>query len=482
MLNWQPGLSTLLTLLIYPIAERVLSIPELFLLVLERVPPRTWPTLCLLSKSCAGIVQPHIWKTIAFNTPTAFKKIRPLIRKHGHHIETLDLDSLSQPCISSLLQELSSFRALPNITSLSLCHSQITPDQLSALLAKLPCLKDVDIRGCILHKHALEVLGQCKSVESIVFCQENVLLSPGYKLDTAFSPSTPLKRLGVTIRPNIKLLLAFQQFQETASKSQLNLESLELSASFWGLDALSRPCSWGSLKSITIQMNTLKKPMELNLENPWTQHMDVAGSQITSYEFKPLAHATKALTSLTLDRCESSSNRLRGILDQCLALERLHVHVLEGSQAVWTLFKNGPWACNKLQELVLDRIVWSSGDMRPGDTLQDTLRAMWNALHQLGRLRVLTLKHVHKVDGHGVGMHLLGAIDWFGVSRRIERLCMTGHGPWTNRNLIWITEHLPLLQEMEYNEEAMDKIQLAWLQERHPDIRLTVAANAKKRY
>jgi len=391
----------------------------------------------------------------------------------------MNLDSLPQQSLSNFLQGLSPFRILPSIISLSLCNSQITPDQLSALLVKLPQLKEIDIRGCDLHKHALEVLAQCINLESMAFSHENAPLSEGHSLDSAFSPWIQLKRFSVAIRPDIDLLLSFQQLQEAASRIRLNLESLELSASFCRLDTLS-PRSWGSLHSVTIHMSTLKRPMEV-IQEYLSTHIGVGRSRVSSYKFRPLTHATKALTSLTLDCCEFSSIRLRGILDQCVGLERLHIHLIMGPEAVWDLFGGSPWTCTRLQELVLNRIVWSSGDSRLCGFYEDPLEATWKSLTNLHRLRVLTLRHVNRTGGNGLASNSLSAMDWFGVSRCLERLCLTGHGAWRTRDLNWVADSLPFLEKLEYNEEDINKTQLAWFQEHRPDVRLAMAAPSEAR-
>ncbi|KAF9365867.1 hypothetical protein BGX34_007816 [Mortierella sp. NVP85] len=448
------------------------SIPELTLLVLELVSPRVWLTVCLLNWDCAEIVQPHIWKSIACYTPATFKKIQPLIRKHVHHMESLNFDTWPQSLVSDFLKELSPFRVLPNIISLSLFNSPITPDQLSELLKKLPQLKEIDIRGCVLNRHAMEVLAQCINLESMAFSHENAPLSPGYSFDAAFSPWIRLRRFSVSIQANVDLLLSFQHLQDAANKSQLDLESLELSTSFYRLDAQQLP-SWGSLQSTTVHMGTLKH-MRVMQEHLCDHHMDVGSSQISSYDFSPLARATAALTSLTLDCCHFSSSRLREIVDECFGLEILRVDVLEGFEAVWGLFAGRPWACFKLQELVFNKINWSAGG---GEKMygfyENPLEAIWKSLSHLHRLRVLTLRHVHKTSDGGIGSDSPRSKDWFGVSRHLAKLCLTGHGGWQTKDLDWVADSLPLLEVFEYNEGDIYTTQLASLRKRRPDIQVT---------
>jgi hypothetical protein len=72
-------------------------------------------------------------------------------------------------------------------------------------------------------------------------------------------------------------------------------------------------------------------------------------------------------------------------------------------------------------------------------------------------------------------------MDWFGVSRCLERLCLTGHGAWRTRDLNWVADSLPFLEKLEYNEEDINKTQLAWFQEHRPDVRLAMAAPSEAR-
>jgi hypothetical protein len=167
----------------------MLSIPELVLLVFKQVSPRIWLTLRLLSRTCDEIVRPHIWMTVSCNRIYIFRKIWPHIRRNAHYVETLKIKSLPEPCAPNLLQEISHLQALPNIHSLSIPHIKISLDHLSAILVKMPQLKKIDIRGCSLPKHALEVLSSCKNIESMAFSHGYVLLSPEYDLNVRSFPT-----------------------------------------------------------------------------------------------------------------------------------------------------------------------------------------------------------------------------------------------------------------------------------------------------
>ncbi|KAK3807906.1 MAG: hypothetical protein J3Q66DRAFT_86139 [Benniella sp.] len=169
-------------------AERVLSIPELVLLVFQQASPWTWPTLCLLSRTCNEIVQPHVWKTVSCNSIGTFRKIFPHIRKHADYVETLRINTLPESSVSDLVREISPIKALPNLTSLSIRHSKIPVYHLSSFLAKLPQLKEIVLQECSLSKNPLEVLAQCKNIESMAFNYGDILLRPEYgfqSLDTS---------------------------------------------------------------------------------------------------------------------------------------------------------------------------------------------------------------------------------------------------------------------------------------------------------
>lgn len=479
------------------IAERVFSIPELTLLVLKLAPPRTWPTLCLLNWNCAGIVQPYIWKSVACHTLTTVKKIQPHIRQHVHHAESLNLDSLPQPTLSAILQELSSFVCLPNIASLVLCNSKITLNQLSALLAKLPHLKEVDIRGCVLHKHALEVLAQCINLESMAFFHENVFLSQGYNMDTAFAPWTRLRRLSITVPPNADL--SAYQFEEAINRSQLDMEWLELSTPHWKTNTIERIIMRNSkLKRLVLRncglagkgwmvvlpsltnleyiaahdsmgfmfLRTFEKHLRVIQSSPSIQHIVLGGYRIQDHEFKTLAETATALNSLTLTHCTISSQGLRHIIDHCVKLDRLRVQVFHTIGGFKGLFKDGPWPCSELQELELIDISWSQADMASQETMKESLETMWKSLNNLSRLRVLTLRQVNM--SRPTTLYL----QCFGAHTNLQQLCLTGHGSWTYQELFWIAENFPGLEEFRCNDMEMDTSLWAWMQKNRPDVQL----------
>ena len=477
----------------------MLSIPELVLLVLELASSRTWPALCLLSRTCNEIVQPHIWKTIACHTPLAFRKIQPHIRNNAHHVETLKIDALTQPYVSNLLQELSHFQSFPNLTSLILCDSQVTLDQLSALLAKVSQLKEIDIQRCHLRKHPLEVLAPCKNIESMAFSHRNVLLSPEFDLNNAFSHWKRLKRLSITAYQDTGIGLSARQFEQVIiNKSQLDLESLELCAPYWKTETIAglimrnsnlkrlvlRNCmfseqgwtqvlpSLANLQSIALH-NEYRRSLDDRLKTfracPLVQHIELNGFLIYSQQLKALAQDVTALSSLTLTKCSYTADELRHILDLCTGLERLQVHELKGYGTVVTLFKEGPWACGKLKELVFSDIVWTPYGMESGLLLKEALETMWTGLRKLTQLRVLTLRHVHRTDAIGLGIH------WFGAPSSLECLCLTGHGSWKKWDIAWIAEHLPRLDVLEYDSKEMYRAQWSWLREKRPDVQLNIA-------
>ncbi|KAF9350688.1 hypothetical protein BGX34_001031 [Mortierella sp. NVP85] len=394
-------------------------------------------------------------------------KIRPHIHKLIHHVKTLNLDSLPQPSVSGLLQELSAFGQLANITSLSLRHSQITSDQLSVLLAKLPHLKEIDIQGCVLQKHPLEVLASCKNIESMAFSQENVLLSTVHGQENIFNLWARLKRLNVNVEDAAKHL-SVMQIDETISRCQLNLESLHMSSTYYELRAPTLPLA--CLRSVTFHTGNarpFKKHFQLIRACPLIQHIDLAGFRIDDDQLKAIAEASKGLVSLILKRCIYPTSSLRHFLDLCAGLERLNTDGIEGPDGVWGLFKEPSWSCrDKLQELTL-RIVWGLEDMRqPENSLRNIFTAMWNAMDRLSRLRVLALEHVNRTDPFGIG------IQWgAGLPRRLEKLCLTGHRSWTREDIVWIAENLEQLDELEYDDKEMDKVYNHWIQKVRPDVR-----------
>ncbi|KAK3807899.1 MAG: hypothetical protein J3Q66DRAFT_356796 [Benniella sp.] len=448
-------------------AERVFSITELALLVLQLAPPRTWPTLCLVNWDCAELVQPLIWKTVACHSSDTSMKIRPHIRKLIHHVETLNLDSLPQPSVSNLLQELSAFEQLANITSLSLRHSQITSDQLLVLLAKLPHLKEIDIQGCVLQKHPLEVLAWCKDIESMAFSQENVLLSTAHGQKNIFDLWARLRRLNVNVEDTAKHLSVLQ-IDETISRCQLNLESLHMST-YREFRAPTLPSA--CLRSVTFHAGItqyFQKHFQLIRACPLIQDIDLAGFRIDDNQFKAIAEASKGLVSLTLKRCIYPTSGLRHFLDLCAGLERLNAEGIDGAGGVVALFKEPSWSCrDKLQELTLS-IVWGSGDMQqPADILGGHFTTMWNTVDKLCRLRVLSLEHLNRTDCFGTG------IQWgAGLPRRLEKLCLTGHREWKQEEIIWITENLEQLDELEYDSKEMDRISTFLIERVRPDVRL----------
>ena len=475
-----------------------MSIPELVLLVFQQASPWTWPTLCLLSRTCNEIVQPHVWKTVSCNTIDTFKKILPHIRKHADYVETLRINTLPESSVSDLVREISPFKALPNLTSLSIRHSKIPLYRLSSLLAKLPQLKEIVLQECSLSKNPLEVLAQCKNIESMAFNYGDILLPEGFDLSTAFSPWTRLRRLGI-IWPDSSSDDASRQFQKVLTYSQLDLESLgwsgpssriytilgvitrcpnlkRLALNNWDLPGhvwtQVRP-SLANLRAITFHR------AERRLANfgdryrvfqacPLTQHVDLKGFRVLPEHFKVLAQTATTLTSLTLSECSFKSDGLRHVLDQCAVLDRLRVHELQGSGSIRRLFQNGPWACTKLQELTLSKISWS-GTNDSDTTVKDYLETMWETLSKLSRLRVLTLCHCRRTDTIGLGIH------WFGAPSSLEKLCLTGHVSWTEQDLAWITEHLPWLDELEYSNKEMKSPLQSWLKKNRSDVRMIVS-------
>jgi len=435
-----------------------------------------------------------MWKTIACHTLAAFRNIQPHIRKHIHHLETLRIDALTTPCVSGLLQELSPIQVLPHVTSLSFRHIRITVEQLSDLLKKLPQLKEIDIRGTVLYKHPLVVLAQCKNIESMALSYEDTLLPEGFDLSTAFSPWKRLRRLSIIIWPETGSDDTLRQFEDVIRKSQLDLESLELSVPYWGADTITgiiernsslkrlvlSDCnlseqgwtqvlpSLASLQSIAFQCNgvhTMESRMRVLQACPLIQHIDLKGFNISNQHFMVLAETASALTSLTLNNCQFASDGLRLILDQCTELEHLQVHDLTGKGAIKDLFHK-PWACNKLQELVFNNITWSPYDMCFQELVKDSLQMMWTTLRKLNRLRILTMRHINRTDSIGLGIH------WLGAPLCLEQLCLTGHGPWKQEELTWIAEKLPWLDELEYNDKEMNTTLQSWLRKNRPDLRL----------
>ena len=472
----------------------MLSIPELVLLLVEFALSRTWLTLCLLSRNCNEIVQPHIWKTVVCRPPISFDNVQPYIRKHAHHVETLKIDYLLEPGVEMFLLELSPFQHLPSITSLSLTYIQISVDHLSALLAKSPHLKDIDIRGCILHKHALEILAPCKHIESMAFSHADVIPSEEFDPSTSFSPWPRLRRLIITSYQDTESNLSARQLEEAVNKSQLDLESLELSTMFWKDDTIAgvimrnpnlkrlildgcSPSEQGwkqvlpSLANLRFigfsNRNTYNFDSRLNAicGCPLIQHIDLQRFHIMYEQSKFLAETATALTSLTLGDCHFGSDGLRHILDKCTGLVRLEVFSIVGTGVARELFRKGPWACSGLQELALNNIVWTKAEMSSRETMKKSLGTMWTTLGKLSRLRVLKLRHKERTDSIGLGIH------WFGAPSSFERASLTGHGPWTQQDLVWITENHPRLDELEYVNGLKDESLQSWLRMSRPDVR-----------
>ena len=470
------------------------SIPDIILIVFKQASPWTRLTLCLLSKSCSEIVQPLIWKTVLCNTISTFKKIKPHIGQRVHYIEALNIDLLPAPFVSSLLQEISPFQVLPNLISLSIRDTGISFDQLSELLEKAPQLKDIALERCGLTKNPLEVLSQCKNIESMAFGYGNVLLPGGFDLNTAFSPWTRLRRLSI-LWPASGTAATNRQFDEVFNRSQLDLESLEWNVPCWQIDIIAGIIARSpNLKRLALNNCDLSEskwvqvlPSLTNLQSitfhnalggiqpffnryrvfqacPLIQHVDLKGFNILHQHFKVLAKTATALTSLTLGECQFPPDGLRHILDQCDGLERLQVHKLTGAGSLRKLFEKGPWACIKLQELEFHNIVWTTNHGEA--TTKEYLDTMWKSLSKLSRLRVLKLKHVHRSDSLGLGIH------WFGAPSSLENLHLAGHGSWMEEDLEWIAEHLPRLEKLVVVHKEMDTVLQSWLYMNRPGIRL----------
>ncbi|KAK3807905.1 MAG: hypothetical protein J3Q66DRAFT_374627 [Benniella sp.] len=480
-------------------AERVFSIPEIVLIMSKQASPWTRLTLCLLSKTCSEIVPPLIWKRVSCNTIDTFKKIKPHIGQRVHCIEALNIDMLPAPFVSSLLQEISPFQVLPNLTSLSIRDTGISLDQLSTLLAKVPQLKDIALERCALPKNPLEVLAQCKNIESMTFGYGNVLLPGGFDLSTAFSPWTRLRRLSI-LWPDSRTAATNRQFDEILNRSQLDLESLEWSIPCWQTDIIAGIITRSpNLKRLALNNCDLSEsrwiqvlPSLANLQSitfhnavggiqpfsnryrvfqacPLIQHVDLKGFNILHQHFKVLAKTATALTSLTLGECQFPPDGLRQILDQCNGLERLQVHKLTGAGSLKKLFEKGSWACTKLQELRFHNIVWTTNHGEA--TTKEYLDTMWKSLSKLSRLRVLTLRHVHRSDSLGLAIH------WFGAPSSLENLHLAGHGSWMEEDLEWIAEHLPRLEKLMILRKEMDTVLQSWLYMNRPGERNTNSNN-----
>ncbi|KAF9365870.1 hypothetical protein BGX34_007819 [Mortierella sp. NVP85] len=379
-----------------------------------------------------------------------------------------------------------------------LCDSQVTLDQLSALLAKVSQLKEIDIQRCHLRKHPLEVLAPCRNIESMAFSHRNVLLSPEFDPNNAFSHWKRLKRLIITAYQDTGIGNSAQQFEQVINKSQLDLESLELCAPYWKTKTIAglimrnsnlkrlalKNCifseqgwtqvlpSLANLQSIALH-NKYKRSLDDRLKTfracPMVQHIELNGFLIYSQQLKTLAQDVAALSSLTLTNCSYTPDDLRHILDLCKGLVRLQVHELKGYGAIVTLFKEDPWACGKLQELVFSDIIWTAYETKSGFLLKEALETMWTGLRKLTQLRALTLRHVHRTDAIGLGIH------WFGAPSSLEKLCLTGHGSWKKWDIAWIAEHLPRLDILEYDSKEMYTAQWSWLQKHRPDVQLNIA-------
>jgi len=311
------------------------------------------------------------------------------------------------------------------------------------------------------------MLAHCKDIESIAFSQENVLLSTAHGQKNIFDLWARLKRLNVNVK-NAAKHLSVLQIDETISRCQLNLESLQMSSAYHEFRAPTLPLA--CLRSVTFHTGNarpFKKHFQLIRACPLIQHIELAGFRIDGNQFKDIAEGSKGLVSLTLKRCIYPTSSLRHFLDLCAGLERLNAEGIDAAGEVGGLFKEPSWSCrDKLQELTLS-IVWGSGDMQqPEDILRDIFTAMWNTVDKLSRLRVLALEHVNRTGPFGTGIQWAAALP-----RRLEKLCLTGQR-WTREDVTWIVENLEQLDELEYDDEEMNKICIFLIQKLRPDVRL----------
>ncbi|KAF9987247.1 hypothetical protein BGZ65_004517 [Modicella reniformis] len=314
-------------------AEQVLSIPELTLLLLNLSPPWSWPTMCLISKSCAHVIQPRIWKVVVCNTPTTFARIQPYFRKQAHLVQILDLASMPQPWISDLLLELSYLQALPNIITLTLRNSKVTTVELSSLLEKLLQLREIDIRDCTLDKHPLEILSPCRKIESMAFTQDEIPLSSEHGPESIFNSWPQLRRLNISRWADHDTIIPTLQLEEVIRTSRLDLESLELTllclsdCRFSGPVLAHMAASLVFLQSITVRHCALVTTQDLLMvaqSCPSIRHVDLAGFTINDEMFGLFARAASTLVSLVLTDCIFSSAGLKQVPEHCVGLMSSH--------------------------------------------------------------------------------------------------------------------------------------------------------------
>ncbi|KAF9272675.1 hypothetical protein BGZ68_002214 [Mortierella alpina] len=473
-----------------------LQIPELLMHIVECIPPRYWPSMCLVSRLWCQTLQPLLWRHISFHTDEdgtrQAGKLSPFLYTLGQHIHTLNFALFTHSRAAALILKELSTTLYPALTSLRLQELDISTEQLADAIQHLPRLRAVNLKYTRLTIHPLNLLAQHSLIESIAFTQDDVPLDPTHA--NIFQSWPYLKDLCITGMDDFEAIGPTLLLQELIAGSSLQLQSLELEdLPSWSEATVSHLIA-NSPNMQKLWLDGCKIP-EHHLAT--TPPASLVSLQILSEENTPeglvaIMEANPRLRLLHITQPVRGDLVPGRLAAMCPALEalRLHESVLSATSPVMIL-KNFPqlrrlylhdvhvcWsdlcfddAC-QLEELTLDPILLKKeapqrtcarGAVGPRD-------AFWSRLGRLTKLRRLELNflntHLTRLPEEVYQIQSL---------TRLEYLRLMGVGSWSYDDVRWLAESLVDLEEMRCSRTEMSTPLWSWLRTNRRDLHIVIS-------
>ncbi|KAF8986433.1 hypothetical protein BGZ46_003540 [Entomortierella lignicola] len=193
------------------------------------------------------------------------------------------------------------------------------------------------------------------------------------------------------------------------------------------------------------------------------------GITIPSDVFELIAKSATHLVSFSIDRSESSYGGVRSIPIYCRKLLHLKIGVMSKSEVPFnSLFEGPSWNCHDLEEFTLEKVHWSSAELRYELVRDHTMETVWRVLASLRKLRVLALKGLDhkKYTYKKKGFRQLETLSF------LERLHLSGLGSWEYTDVLWVVETFQWLETFAYAKNELSTPLWAWLRHNRPDLQL----------